>query len=402
MKSSSIYIGIITLALLTACGEEEKPLYKAEKFNSIFDTNEFNKSYKPIGVQQTNDEGYLILAEKNLPETNVTGVYLLKADKYGNFVKDLHVGDSLVNPVARFSKINDRYYFFCMSALNLVTATQAKLFSIDENLDLAEVQTVGLQYPAVSNLSDNNLILLSYDNENKQSVISEITTSGAIQKSKGYTVGVGEGSEKSILEHYLKTDRQFPFDVGKIASGVYYFNGFYEYTFSLVFTNANSDNPLGVVQGQQDKGGFSALYPIESTTFAAARFNFGSNFILPKQQLNPTGFSSSTDLSGYSLPELLPNAQILIQSISVNGREVLVFGSNTKSKQIGLYYYDKGTGEFINTRYIGASNPFEIAAITQTADDGLILVGTTHLAGRFPRICLIKLSKDDLKSDISS
>jgi hypothetical protein len=39
---------------------------------------------------------------------------------------------------------------------------------------------------------------------------------------------------------------------------------------------------------------------------------------------------------------------------------------------------------------------FEIAQIISTADGGLAVCGTTYLAGRFPRICIIKLDKDQL------
>ena len=65
--------------------------------------------------------------------------------------------------------------------------------------------------------------------------------------------------------------------------------------------------------------------------------------------------------------------------------------SDTKSKQIGLLFYEESTGKFISSRYLGFSNPFEIASIVQTSDEGLAVCGTTYLAGRFPRICIIQI-----------
>jgi hypothetical protein len=76
---------------------------------------------------------------------------------------------------------------------------------------------------------------------------------------------------------------------------------------------------------------------------------------------------------------------------------VIIFGSNTKSGQIGLYVYDETTGEFLSSKYLGYSNPFEIAALVQTAEGDIVVSGTTYIAGRLPRLCLIKVPKDEIK-----
>ena len=46
-------------------------------------------------------------------------------------------------------------------------------------------------------------------------------------------------------------------------------------------------------------------------------------------------------------------------------------------------------------------NPFEIANLVQTSDGGLAVCGTTYLAGRFPRICIFKLSKNKLSENVN-
>jgi hypothetical protein len=168
-----------------------------------------------------------------------------------------------------------------------------------------------------------------------------------------------------------------------------------------VFTNFG-DEPVGVVQGQQNDGGFSAVTPLTGNKFASSRFNFGDNFLLPNKELSTSGITSSTDLGGYSLPELVPNAKVRILRATVDGKNVLIYGSDTKSKQIGLLFYDESTGDFISSRYLGFSNPFEVASLEQTSDEGLAVCGTTYLAGRFPRICIFKLSKDQLISNATA
>jgi hypothetical protein len=153
---------------------------------------------------------------------------------------------------------------------------------------------------------------------------------------------------------------------------------------------------LGVVQGQQDDGGISQAVSLQGDKFALSRFNFGDNYYLPNSALSTTGISSSIDLGGNPLPELIANAPVKIKRITVGTKNILLYGSNTKSTQIVLYGYDEDNGEFIGSRYLGFSNPFEIAAIISTNDGGLAIAGTTYVAGRFPRICLFKLSSEEV------
>ena len=87
-------------------------------------------------------------------------------------------------------------------------------------------------------------MLLSYDNGNKESVISSGSVSGGVQASKGYSIGTGEDIEEPIINHFIRTGRQYPFEAGKVSNGLYFFNGFYNYTFSLVFTTSLPTIPL--------------------------------------------------------------------------------------------------------------------------------------------------------------
>ncbi len=276
---------------------------------------------------------------------------------------------------------------------------EAHLATVDENAEgitMAPLDLI-LTYPAAAAADGTNVILLSYDGIAKQSVISLVSATGSVPQSKGYSIGAGDAVEEPLINHFLKTGQQFPFQVGRIPGGLYYFNGFYNYTFSLVFTDLAQDDPNGVVQGQQDDGGFSAVLPISASLFAASTFNFGDNNIIPNATLSTSGITSSVDLPGNSLPELESNATVRIIRATINDKNVLVYGSNTKSKQIGLYFYDEASGEFLDSEYIGYSNPFEIASVIQTTEGDLAVSGTTYVAGRLPRFCLIKIPKSSLK-----
>jgi hypothetical protein len=399
----TVFLAVAGSCLLITCAEESNPQLEVGKFISIFDQNKFDAAYNPIDIQQAADGGYVILSERSVKESRLDGIYLLKIDKHGNFEKELEVTDSLTNPVCRLAKISNKFYFFCMGSTD-VGAPTAKLASFSTALDdFSTTDLDGLTYPGGASLvGQDKFVLLSYNNDAKQSVVTIVSPDGKTGASKGFTVGVGDKSEEPIMNHYLREGKQFPFDAGLVSGSTYYFNGFYEYTFSLVFTDLNGDEPIGVVHGQDDDGGFSAVAPLGSNKFAAARFNFGANFFLPNPTIGINGVSSSVDQPGLTLPELIPNAKVKILSATVHEKKVLVYASDTQSRQIGLYFYDEATGAFLGSRYLGFSNPFEIGNLIQTEDGGLAICGTTYLVGRFPRISVFKLSKQDIEGNVKT
>ncbi|MCE2995157.1 MAG: hypothetical protein ACK5RG_00430 [Cyclobacteriaceae bacterium] len=393
MKNTILLLFLIVLAC--ACAKDADLTTDKANFTRVYDNDKFDASYYPIDIKETSDGGFLILGGRKLTDSNFSGAYLMKVDELGMFVSELEVPSDKVAPIGPWLEVNNKFYFFAMTAIGLKT----ELHEVDADGALTKTTQVvgdgGGGYPAAAYNDNGRFLLLRYDNIRKESVVDVVNTAGVTSSFIGFSVGRGDAVEAPIIEHFLRTGKQFPFQVGKTSSGLYFFNGFYNYTFSLVFTDLVSDQP-GVVQGQQDDGGFSAVMPISGNNFAAARFNFGDNYLLPSVTLNPSDISSSVDLGGNNLPELSSNAPVRIISATINGKDISLYGSNTRSKQISLYGYEKNTGKFLGSRYLGFSNPFEIAAMTTTKDGGLVVCGTTYVAGRFPRICLFKISAEEL------
>lgn len=394
-------IFFLPVLLIPACLEESTTALDEKAFTRIYDQDQFNASFYSIDMRETADGGYVILGGKHVETDGVVNaplkIYLLKVDKFGNVVADFELDENYVSPVPNLVQINSRFYFFCMDQ-----STTAYLVSFDERLEniLTSQLDVPLTFPLAASIDNTSsqpgLLLLSYNDADKESIVSRVSTGGSVSGQGAFHIGPGSPADAMIIQHALRTGDQFPFSVGHTSTGLFYFNGFMNYTFSLVFTTLIDDNVSGTVNGQQENGGFSALLPITGSTFASSIFNFGSNFFLPKEALSG---GSTTDLqeSAFTFPELESNATVKIIHAVINDKNVLVYGSNTKSKQIALYFYDETTEALLGSEYIGYSNPFEISSIIQTTDGDLAVSGTTHVAGRLPRFCLIKISRSSLK-----
>ena len=78
--------------VFAACSEKSNPEFDQQNFTTIFDNSKFDASYFPIDMQETPDGGYIILGGRRLSEnSDFAGIYLLKADKYGKFEKEIEL-----------------------------------------------------------------------------------------------------------------------------------------------------------------------------------------------------------------------------------------------------------------------------------------------------------------------
>lgn len=405
LKRVLLFIPVI---FLSACLEESSEKIDKKAFTRIYDNSEFYSNFYAIDMKQTADGGYLILGgktevvkEAGEPQDVNTplSIYLLKVDELGNKVTELQLEDTYVYPIGKLNQVGDSFYFFCMDA-----GKNAFLVNVSQLADFSDVIPLSttLIFPLASGVDNSNsLLLLSYDNNTQESVMTKVSTTGGVSNEARFYTGAESPIDELVVKHANREGAQYPFSVGQTSAGMYFFNGFINYSFALVFTDLADDSPDHTVYGQQQNAGFSSVLPVDGQKFAVAGYSFGFNFLLPNAALTTTGggFSNITTVqsSGYSFPELESNARVKIIRGILEDKNVIIYGSNTKSGQIGIYIYDETTGEFLSSKYLGYSNPFEIAALVQTAEGDLVVSGTTYIAGRLPRLCLIKVPKDEIK-----
>lgn len=390
---------IVVLAVVSSCDISDNEVEPSQSFLRIYDNNTFSSSFTPIDVQQTADGGYLILGGSRVEDSDFLGVYLMKVDEAGVFQSEENLSTDYISPAKSLMNINGTFYFVAMAN----TSFQAALFSVNDSGRVSAPIDLGRSYPTYSVTDGTNIILQTYNNGSKRTELSVISTDGVPGPSATFTIGDGDDTEEPIVEHFTRTGRQQPFFAGRMESGLYYFNGFYNFTMSMVFTDLSGNDDDGVVgqlQGQREDGGISAAVHLDSDRFAVSRFNFGDNYILPNIGVNVTNLtdiSTSIEFEANPFPELVPDAPVILKEMEMDLRTVIIYGSNTKGGQIILLAYSGDTGELLGTKYLGFSNPYELASFNETEDGGLVVLGSTSVAGRFDRFCLFKLSQKELQ-----
>jgi hypothetical protein len=410
MKKSSPLLSLLALSisLITfSCVEEATTASEEKKFIRIYDHTEFNAAFHAVDIKQTPDGGYIVLAQRSFEseagQASNQGIYLLKADKTGRFVKDLTIDNQYINALPSLTEINGSYYFVCTSTDEFYTT---QIGVVDPELIGVDFSTVQLLYPAAAATIGNatkDFVILSYDPEEKESVVSIVSKEGAIKQSEGYSIGVGNDLvDEKIIAHFSGTGEKFPFQVGEVTTGTYFFNGFYNFSLSLAFVNLAADaDPLGVIVAEYDDVGFNNVVPLGGGFFATSQFNLDDNYVLPRTQLPTSGEANPIIFDGaYKLPEFANNIGVKILRTQLGGKNMLIYGSDTKSKQIGLMFYDEATAKLTGNRYLGFTNPFELGNMVKTLDGGLAVCGTTYIAGRFPRLSIIKLSKSEVEKEV--
>jgi len=398
----SIFIFALLILFNTACKKTEE-VSPEESFAKIYDNGELGGSFLPVDVEQTADGGYLILGEYQNEDSDFYAVYLMKTDAQGNFLWEHQANTTYVNPISELIKVDTSFYFLCMDRTSLATY----VMQVQDSAAPSIVQTYGsIIYPlAVSQTPDAGYLLQSYDRNTRATRLSKLDASFNISWENTYPVL--EQSEELLIEHLTKRGTNLPFFTGSIGEGSatrYFFNGFNSFTFSMLFVNTTDGQDTGVLNGVRYKDAISSAVSLSGNQFALTMFKEGQNFVLSNSELNTASgaVASIGDLEGNQITELSTDAQVVAKKLTINDKEVIIFASDTKSNQIVLYAYDAIEGTLLGTKYLGFYNPYEVAGFTLTEDNGLAVLGTSVVMGRFPRIALFKLSSKELSILIGS
>lgn len=382
------YFGILFLPLFFVFGCQD-PFTQDESFIKVFDDQVANRKYFPIDIVQTPDGGYLILSARDTWD-----VYIIKTDKGGNFVNEYFANSPYVNPVGKWLELNGQFYFVCMDRVGLFSY----LMQVDPSSGaVTEVAAFGgIIYPLSAAVVEGQYILIqNYNRDSQKSAIYKIDASGQVIASNSFFIF--ESVEQEVVDHITRAGHRFPTFCGEVdGGGKYYFNSFYNYSFSLVFVNASDLSFSGVYNGSNYNGGVSSYASLPGK-HVVSRFSFGANFFNLEAPVNTSTIGFSDDLGGTGMTELQDNAPVHSLQTTIGGKNMLFLLSETKGNKLVLFAYDLTTGELTGKKYIGNGNPFHTGNFRITADGGMVILAQTYVNASFPRNALIRLTDEELK-----
>jgi len=394
--SQIVRLGVYTLVLLTvACDIQDNQVEPQNVFTRVYNNDNYSDAFTPLSIAQTADSGYIILGGKEATDTQFLSAYLIKVDAEGQFEWERTPSENYTNPLSGLMVSGSNYQFFCMDKLNLGTY----LVQVDDVTgSFSEIGYLpALQYPlAAAPVNGGGFVVQGYNREDQKTVLTRLNANAVAVWQEEYDTF--EDVEEDIVRHLIGTSRPLPFMTGSIGNN-FFFNGFYNYSYSMVFVNAADGSQTGVINGPGVDDAISGATQLTLTgsEFAMARYSFLENKIIPKYNIDVNGIEVTGDLDGLKFDELSQKAKFQIKKVNVAGKSAVIYGTETKSGQILLLAYDQANESLLGSRYLGFGQPYQMGDFATTKDGGLIVLASTYVTGRFARLALFKLSKNDLE-----
>ena len=119
MKHATTYIFLAVI--LFSCDMKKNKDAVPSGFLKIYNENSYTNQYTPLDIEQTSDEGFLILSAAKINISAFPGIYIMKIDKNGNIQSSQLLSDTYVSAVPNLIRNGTEYYVVCMDRQNLGT-----------------------------------------------------------------------------------------------------------------------------------------------------------------------------------------------------------------------------------------------------------------------------------------
>lgn len=390
---------LIVLLCATSCDIKKSDADPSESFTMVYDHPDMDLSFYPVDMVQTSDGGFLVLSVyTDTALSTFPLIRLMKTNKSGTLVREELVNEAYCSAVPSLVRNGHVWQFVCMDAVN----QNVKLMEVSEDLSgIAEVSELSGKYPLYLYADSNHdFVVLSFDRIARTSVLTKYTDAGTQLWQVSYNII--EDYKNLVETHLKKGNRQFPFFITQAGSPNlthYLVNCFYNYTMTLLFAGQTSGNRTGQLNTYQDDAAISSIAFLDNSRFTVSRYYMGANYVFPSVELDMNNTQGADTFEDIELPELTADAAVKSMITTINGKDVVVLASQTKSNRLALYFFDKAEGTLLTTRYLASTNPVKIAGMITTSDNGLALLAQTFVAGRFPRTAIFKVSPEDISFD---
>ena len=119
--------------------------------------------------------------------------------------------------------------------------------------------------------------------------------------------------------------------------------------------------------------------------------NSNNNYLLGDVEVDISTSQNFNDITGDILNELVHDAKVLPERITIGSNSYLLFVSQTNSNSMVTYQHAADADSLIATHYHQFNERVEVADIIQTKEEGVALLGKIYILGKYQRPVLVKL-----------
>lgn len=404
----------LVLCLVAACNPEYKDANPGDSFRKIYDKSD-NSHYIGLDVAQTTDGGYIILGEVN------RAPYLLRVDEQGRFLWDtaftlsVDYRDPATGILIRESANPGgiEYYFFCIRTTGLFDAPWLlKFYEKDKRLVNTAPEEIQLCCPPLdyshlvpiraAKIGDDRFLLLAQYKNGLDLTLLKINTLGAVLDSEEHpypgscVIDYKPGDNRcqiaaSLSDHSRSFFQTFRREVkeGSLADLI-------TFCFMTAMIDAADSADKYIAEFELAKPFIAMEWhgaAGDSSTLSGARIEDG----LVHYLVNVPIREADTYEGGEVLLEVDESLPVYIQTAMSGGEEIVFFLGTARSGDIEIYAYKLADRNFWGYMEInGGRERYVAAGLLKTRDGGLAVLSNTNIESRMGRICLFKLSKEEV------
>jgi hypothetical protein len=397
-----LFIVLLAGAFLACKKHKDNKVEVDHPFVRYVETRTITSDLVALDMVRTADGGYLILGSSPQETSQYHRIYVLKVDAAGNYVWDSYLPEPYYNPVSSLIAKDGAWLLFCMDDISTTRLIQIKdaQANIPEQLAIWPDLVLPLHASATP---DGGFLVLNSHLADKWTGLTKLGSNLKEEWTAQYDYN--ESFAPEIDRHVKGEIAPLPFITGTVTTDAgtvaYFFNAHYDANLSTMFVNP-SDGSLdgfGYLGGDRSFATMKTILPLGGTRFAFTRYDrSNNNFFIPNLTFDYKAglIKAISGLGGQKFPDMETGARVVCQKQILLGREVLIYGTNTKNNGIGLYFFDARSGVYLGNKTLSLETPFELGGFAPSTDGGLMVMAKTYIVNRFARVCLLKLSVEDL------
>jgi len=407
--SKYLFLLLLPFLALIGCDVKNNKVHPAMGFTKIYDIDSAEANHVPVDISQLADEGFLFLGY-NL-QGDAANTMVVRTNKDGKLLWSKTFSQYL-SPVSDLMKIGNDYYFVSSRALTFEILL-LKINDATQTVDEVKALNESKRPLAACSTPDGGVLIQAYDYPNAQTVLLKLNSSFSLDNSFSldgraeFEISQLDLMDDRINNHITFQGNRLPFFVsymGESSVSNYVFNGVNEYDIALVAVNPTTGDPVGTIDGNRYKKCISSFTFLGNGKASLSKFEDVNNFLIPNFSTNDFsggGTINISDLPSLPKPEIVANSQIKSHLATLKGRKLVVYVTELKNNTVGFFAYDAATGGFAGARYFGSTYPYKNGSFVNTTDGGLAVLCQTFVAGRFGRMCLFKLSKEQAEGFVN-